>query len=404
MKNIDQRTTKSLIEQGWQALKNQQINDAIKLSQQLNQQSPNNSEAWYFTSQVAIAINNNNAAVQALNNACKLAPKNIGIKIILANFYLSINDFIQSNRHANYISALTLSANEHSQLGLLFFKLNHIEKATIHYRKAITSDDKNHQHYYNLATMQRFTGELGLAEENLSKAIKLNPLDVDAHALRVDLKKQTNETNSIESLTALLTKNLSAKDRVQVYFALAKSYEDLSEYGNSFSYLEKGNQLRRQHINYNIETDLKVLTNIQQTFDESWWKNKEKGNAIEQKKCSPFTPVFILGMPRTGSTLTDRILCANENVFSAGELSDFAQCLTSLVQQSEQGSGNSKSSFMAAASQVDFDQLGQDYLKAIEAKFSHIGIGDKINYIIDKLPFNYLYVGLIKKALPHAKI
>jgi tetratricopeptide (TPR) repeat protein len=404
MKKTAQTSAKSLLVNGWEALKKQQIKHAISLSQQLNQQYPNHSEGWYYTAQVAMIINNKAAAEQGLKNACKLAPTNISLKMILANFCLSNSDFKKAKTLALELDGLLLKAAEHNQLALLFSKLNLVDKAISHYQQAISLDSENHEHYYSLATVLRFAGDLALAEQHLDKAVTLQPLDIDAHVLKVDLRKQTFENNNIDNLSELLAKDLAIKDRVQVYFALAKSYEDLADYQQSFVYLEQGNKLRRKHINYQVQTDKNIMSDIRQIFSPLWWRN-HKGHGLSAiKASSTITPIFVLGMPRTGSTLTDRLLSANDNVFSAGELSDFEQQLTAQVNQYRSPRDHSKKSFISAASQVDFRQLGQDYLSSVTAHFGEAVVGDKTTYFIDKLPFNYLYVGLIKAALPQAKI
>jgi len=404
MKKTAQMSVKALLVNGWEALKKQQLEHAISLSQQLNQQYPNHSEGWYYTAQVAISLNNKQAAEQSLKNACKLAPANISLKMILANFYLSNNDFKQAKSWALELEKLLLKAAEHNQLALLFSKLNLVDQAISHYRQAITLDSENHEHYYSLATVLRFAGDLVLAEQHLDKAVALEPLDIDAHVLKVDLRKQSPENNDIEHLSKLLAQDLTIKDRVQVYFALAKSYEDLADYQQSFVNLDQGNKLRRKHINYQVKTDADTMSDICQVFNPLWWSRHKDTKSSASKSRSSITPIFVLGMPRTGSTLTDRILSASDNVFSAGELDNFAQQLTIQVNKQLSPSERSKKSFISTASEIDFAQLGKDYLSSVTTRFSEAGIGGKTNFFIDKLPFNYLYVGLIKAALPNAKI
>jgi tetratricopeptide (TPR) repeat protein len=404
MKNTAQISVKTLLVNGWEALKKQQLKHAISLSQQLNQQYPNHSEGWYYTAQVAISLNNKQAAEQSLKNACKLAPANISLKMILANFYLSNHDFKQAKGWALELDTLLLKAAEHNQLALLFSKLSLVDQAISHYQQAITLDSENHEHYYSLATVLRFAGDLVLAEQHLDKAVALEPLDIDAHVLKVDLRKQTPENNDIEHLSELLAQDLTIKDRVQVYFALAKSYEDLADHQQSFVNLEQGNKLRRKHINYQVKTDVDTMSDICQIFNPLWWSRHKDTESSASKSSSTITPIFVLGMPRTGSTLTERILSASDNVFSAGELDNFAQQLTIQVNKQLSPAERSKKSFIATASQIDFAQLGKDYLSSVTTRFSEAGIGGKTNFFIDKLPFNYLYVGLIKAALPNAKI
>jgi len=402
MKSIDKKHVKDMLIRAWDTLKSQRIDEAVKLSQTLNQQYPDLSEGWYFTAKVALVLHNNKAAEQALKNAYKLAPNNINVMIVLANFYMNNQQFRQAKELVSDLHESTFNAVEHNQLALLFSKLHLVEQSICHYRKAIALDTENHEHYYSLATVLRHAGELLLAEENLNKAIELQPLDIDAHVLNVDLKKQTQDDNSIDRLTQLLEQNLSPKDRVQVYFALAKSYEDLTKYTLSFEQVSLGNKLRREHINYDVKTDQGTISQITTVFNNTWWNNEQSNISGSCPNDKLITPIFVLGMPRTGSTLTDRILSSSNDVFTAGELNDFAIQLTTQVNQ--QSSSSSKSSFITAASVVDFKKLGSDYLSSVSARFEQVGLGVKSHYFTDKLPFNYLYIGLIKKALPQAKI
>jgi tetratricopeptide (TPR) repeat protein len=293
MKKMAQTSAKALLVNGWEALKKQQIQHAISLSQQINQQYPNHSEGWYYTAQVAMIINNKPAAEQGLKNACKLAPTNISLKMILANFCASNNDFKKAKTLALELDGLLLKAAEHNQLALLFSKLKLVDQAISHYQHAISLDSENHEHHYSLATVLRFAGDLALAEQHLDKAVTLQPLDIDAHVLKVDLRKQTSENNNIDNLSELLAKDLAIKDRVQVYFALAKSYEDLADYQQSFVYLEQGNKLRRKHINYQVQTDKNIMSDIRQIFSPLWWRNHKSHNLSAIKVSSTITPIFV---------------------------------------------------------------------------------------------------------------
>lgn len=399
----------SLLKQGWHDLNNQKINDAIKLSQQLNKQYPNNGEAWYFTGQIALAIGNLAAARQSLKNACKLIPQNPAWQISLANVYLKSHEATQVKNTIIALKNAKLTALEHNQVGMLFSQINMLPDAVEHYQQAINLDPSNNEHYYSLAAVQRHMGGLEQAEDNLTRAIALNTLDIDAHTLRVDLKKQTRENNFVEPLEALLNKQLSPKKEVQVRFALAKSHEDMAEYSRSFEYLQQASLLRRKHIDYDVAHDIETMTQISQSFNLNWWQKpsteiQQKAEADTETE-TDLTPIFILGMPRTGSTLTDRIISAGKNVHSAGELNDFARLFTAQVEKTFGTKMKSRQQFIEASSQIDFVKLGQDYLHSVKDQLSHIDFGkNKNQFFTDKLPFNFLYIGLIQKALPNAKI
>jgi len=397
-----------LLAQGWNFLRHKQINHAIKISQQLNKLYPNNGDGWHFTAQVALALGNLKAAKQSFKNACKLVPTRIAWKISLANTYYNLREIEQVKSSLLDVEKLTLTATLHNQVALLFSKIHLYEKSIEHYHKAITLEPSNYTHHYSLGAVHRYAGNLTLAEGYLTKAIEYKGNDIDAHALRVDLQKQTSDHNHIESLTALLEQNnattqLTAKDKVQINFALAKSYEDINDSTKSFEYLQQGTKLRRQHIEYNIKQDQIIMEDISHYFDQGWWSNTP---APRQSNVSEImlTPIFVIGMPRTGSTLIDRILSTGKAVLNAGELSDFSRLITEQVQQTFGAEIKNKQHFIKAASQINFEKLGNDYLASVEAQFSHLGLGENVHYFSDKLPFNFLYTGLIQKALPHAKI
>ena len=396
------QSAEKLLSQGWNCLRNQRINDAIKISQQLNKYHPNNAQAWYFTAQVALKIGNTPAAKKCLNNACKIHPNHASLKIALANVYLRENDFEQIKLIISDIENLSLTATDHNQVAMLCSQLKLSNRAIAHYQNAISLEAQNHEHHYSLAAVLRHAGELQQAEEHLTKAIELQPLDIDAHTLRVDLKKQTGEHNYVDSLNALLTKQLSARKQVQVQFALAKSYEDMGDCSQAFEHLQLGSNLRRKHLEYNVENDIATMTQISQSFDQNWWQKPSK--QVQEPDNTDIVPIFILGMPRTGSTLTDQILTAGDNVHSAGELNDFSRLLTERVKATYTGEIKNKLQFIAAAADIDFAKLGQDYLRSVKTQLADVGLGQKVHYFTDKLPLNFLYVGLLKKALPNAKI
>jgi len=406
--SVEAQPSQTLLSQGWALLRNNQINDAIKISQHLNKAYPNNGDAWYYTGQVALTIGNLIAAKQSFKNACKLVPTKIAWKITLANTYYNLREITQVKSYLLSIEKLALSATQHNQIALLYSQIHLFEQSITHYQKAILLEPENHSHHYSLAAIYRYSGNLIEAEAHLTKAIEYNENDIDAHALKVDVQKQTVKHNHIESLLALLEKKnaesqLTAKDKVQIFFALAKCYEDINKLVESFDSLQQGAKLRRQHIDYNIKQDQTIMADISHSFDQQWWLNKPKNQSINSSS-SQLTPIFIVGMPRTGSTLIDRVLSNGNDVLNVGELSDFSRLLTEQVQQKFGAEIKNKKQFIKAASQIDFEKLGNDYLASVEAQFAHLGLGKNIHYFSDKLPFNFLYTGLIQKALPHAKI
>jgi hypothetical protein len=139
---------------------------------------------------------------------------------------------------------------------------------------------------------------------------------------------------------------------------------------------------------YDVADDVATVDEIIKTYTPGICRAVDGDNNRE--------PIFIVGLPRTGTTLVDRILSSHSTVFAAGELNNFALEMTRLIQR--QGSVRSKSEAIAASLHIDFAQLGKNYIDSTRPQTGHSA------HFIDKMPLNYLYCGLIAKALPNAKI
>jgi hypothetical protein len=176
--------------------------------------------------------------------------------------------------------------------------------------------------------------------------------------------------------------------QVPIRYALAKEHEDLADYAASWRHLSAGAALRRRHLKYDLRTDLATINWITQAYPA----DSTFAGGFQSAE-----PIFILGMPRTGSTLVDRIVGSHTDVFSAGELPDFAAALVSAVQR-RLGRVPPRQELVAASATIDFAAVGADYLRRTRPRTG------RTRHFTDKLPLNYLYCGLIARALPGARI
>ena len=175
-------------------------------------------------------------------------------------------------------------------------------------------------------------------------------------------------------------------------YALAKELEDLGDYDEAFKFLEKGASLRRKNQRYDLQDDIKIFTAIKDAF------TRESVEAANGNGHVSDAPIFVLGLPRTGSTLVERIISSHSMVTSAGELNDFAIELLKLIAADNEGKQPSRLDLPRASLTVDMNRLGQNYVRAVKPL-----TGDASRFI-DKLPLNSLYIGLIYLALPNAKV
>ena len=282
----------------------------------------------------------------------------------------------------------------HDALGSLFSRANDQQRALSAYDRAVTLAPNNPHFIFNRATVYRFLGQLAEAEADYDRVIALKPTDYEAYANRSELRPQSVDANHIDELEALIARGIPDwRGDVQVRYALAKEYEDIDDYAKSFQHLRRGAKKRREHMRYDVTVDVATVDWIIEAFpaapDDS---EQRRGDAPSD------APIFIVGLPRSGTTLVDRILGSHSKVFSAGELDHFALCIVDAVRRRSGGVQLPRRELIARSADLDFAALGRDYLE----RARRVAAADM--RFTDKMPLNYLYCGLIRRALPNAKI
>jgi tetratricopeptide (TPR) repeat protein len=284
-------------------------------------------------------------------------------------------------------------------IGTLYSRANDQPRALAAYDRALALAPDQPAFLFNRAAVQRFLGELAQSEADYDRVIALRPTDFEAYKNRSELRRQTSERNHVAALRRLQTQGLTDwRGAVQVHYALAKEYEDLGDYAASFEQLQNGSRLRRAHLRYDIATDLATVDWIIEAFPEA--ATPQLDAAVSDPASGP---IFILGLPRSGSTLIERILGRHSMVHAAGELQSMALAIVEAVQQRSAATRSSatqmsRRELIEQSSQLDFDALGHDYRARARAS------GATGEYFIDKMPLNFLYCGLIRRALPQARI
>jgi tetratricopeptide (TPR) repeat protein len=242
---------------------------------------------------------------------------------------------------------------------------------------------------YNKAAVLRYLGRFGEAEACLDSAIEAAPHDGEAWLARSLLRTQTASRNHVASLHAALAQ---ASDRwpreVQLRYALAKEYEDLGADALSFQHLDAGARRRRRNLHYDAGSDIAAMEHIRAHF----------GRDYLARASSPHdaAPIFIFGLPRSGTTLIDRILGSHPDVVSLGELNEFPSSVIACANTA--GGAAGKLDLIARAAEVPAGDLGAAYLARVAEHAPASAV------FIDKLPMNYLYAGLIAAALPRARL
>ena len=255
---------------------------------------------------------------------------------------------------------------------------------------AVAAAAENPEYLFNLAMAQAMNGEAAAAEANLDAAIALRPDDHGAYHARANLRGYGADDNHIDGMLRLLRAGVPrARGETALCFAIAKELDDCGEHAEAFEYFKRGNDLQRRHMNYEVGDEVATIDRIVATHTAAALGAGARG--LETDEC-----VFIIGLPRSGTTLVESILAAHSQVYAAGELGTFPATLVGEMHR-QAGAPMAKAAFVARSLEVDPLVLGRGYVDATRPQTGRAA------RFTDKLPLNYLYAGLIHRALPGAR-
>lgn len=386
-------TAPQLEKQIWQLMKAGKLEQAAAACDQLNQAFPDYGPGWNTSSRLAISLNEPVIALKAVQRALLLSPGKPEWLLQKMASLAVYGDLSAANIIADEIAEHVFETAYHaSTCAVTMNRLERYADAERHYLRAVELNPNNPNYRFNLATAQRFMGNLDTATESLNRAIELNPLDCESQLLRSGFRTYTESENNIDSLLGALEKiPQEHPGRVQLCYALAKELDDLQRYDESFERLQQGAAARRSKLPYQPGQDLGAMRTIRAQFDSDIFASSPAGFINAE-------PIFVIGMPRAGTALVERVLNNHSVVRAVGEPQSFG---IELVNQCEQLTGalpENAEQLMSAARKIDFAALGEAYhnsAKPASGAYAHF---------VDKLPINFMYAGLIHLALPKAKI
>ncbi|MFO1394374.1 MAG: sulfotransferase [Steroidobacteraceae bacterium] len=244
---------------------------------------------------------------------------------------------------------------------------------------------------YDLALSYFFANDEDEAERCLDVVLRQFPQHGGALYLRSVLRTQTASRNHVEDLRARLASGRGTPaDAAATHYALAKEYEDLGDHARAFAALQTGAKLKRRLLNYSSSDEIGALRAIESAFGPD-------AAAAARPGCDREAPIFVLGIPRTGTTLVERMLSSHPDVESIGEFPDFPVLLREQADRVIDESPGTALTPAQASVRVDFAELGNRYLDSAR----QLCTGPRF---VDKLPYNSLYCGHLVKALPRARL
>ena len=307
----------------------------------------------------------------------------------LGKIFLASGEIDSSIEHLE--CAITLKsdfADAHNNLGSAFLRINKLNDAIKSYKKAIALKPDFAVANNNLGIAYLRKGDPKLASKFFENAITITPGYATAHhnlsGVKV-YKEKDKQVSLIESL--LIENNLSQKERIYLNFALAKAYEDLGNHEELFKHLNEGNRIRKKEMSNSI-ADSEEHNELIKLFFNS---NNINNIKLTYRDSLPIRPIFIVGMPRSGTSLVEQIISSHHEVYGAGEVNNFHNIIMPIIEEHAVNENyNLKND--------EFALIRKQYSNSLERFYAN----EKV--ITDKWILNFKTIGFILSAFPESKI
>lgn len=350
--------------------------------------NPQHADAYFLLGIIHIEIAQIAKATKLIDKAIILAPAHDEYYAYLAKCHSLLGDISATLNAAEKVqidkvkNALTLDT-----LGVSLSRIGWHEKALDCFKAALVMVRDNASFYYNYAVSCKFSGDFKQAKIGFERAIALRPNYHEAYYAMSDLGGINQDNNHIKQLEQLLSTMDSPDASLHLAHALAKEYESLGKYPEAFAVLNTAKARKRKNTPYDFIQDESIF----KLAGPASWDDISQTTGFDSKQ-----PIFVMGMPRSGTTLVERIISHHSDVVSCGELQDFGLAVKELTQTNSNKVLDVET--LQAAKLVDCKKLGQRYIERTAVK------SGKSKHFVDKLPFNFFYIALILRALPNAKI
>lgn len=365
--------------------------EAARLADQLMQTAPPHAGVQFIAGVAALQMRRIPQAVAHLDVATAMNPRRVDYATQYARALATGRMLREAVIAADKALALgPTDALSLDTLGVIYTQANAHVRAAALFRRAVDQEPNRASYRFNLATALMFQGELDASEREYDACLALDPTYWKVHLAISQLRRQSADSNHLERLHGLLATHAGERSaQLYVNLALAKELEDLERYSESFKHLTAGKASQHDLRQYSSQRDAVIFKTLEDLFPAPLDGSVAPGHDSHE-------PIFVVGMPRTGTTLIDRILSSHSQVHSGGELQAFGLQLKRM-------SGSRTPPILdqdtlLRSRTLDWARLGAAYINDTRPGTGHTP------RFIDKLPHNFLYLGHIARALPNARI
>lgn len=351
---------------------------------------PDIADAWFCRSACELAISKPDLALVSVDKALQLDPDNsrnlahrarclVGVGKTMSGLEIARKLAAKEQDNPQLLDALATTMSEAGEPA----------EAIPVLEQAISINAGIAQYHTNYGTTLHFCRRTDEAEVAYLRGLELKPDDFHGYWLLSRLRKATTEKNFLERFHRVLDQHQDKLiARVSINYALGDQYEDLNQFDEAFKHYQRGAEATLEHTPYHEESTNELLDAYRREFDVNSFASEPAGYDNDEA-------ILIVGMPRSGTTLVERIIASYDDVFAAGELHNFTHLLTERC--SELNPGKRGVDILTGAASLDFAELGQSYIESTRPRTGHT------RFFIDKYPFNFQIAGAMAKALPKAK-
>jgi tetratricopeptide (TPR) repeat protein len=354
---------------------------------------PDHLDSHFTLGNVFFALGRDGDAAKCYLRVLQLSPRHPETHNNLANVLLRQGH--AERAIAYYRTAVEIKpdyADAYGNMGNALLELNRLEESIEQNRRAIEIKPERFGSYNNLGVAYQALGQFEEATRAFERALELSPNEGPIHLNLANMDKFTPDDRRLPGLRRLLDNvdSLDEEKKIAAHFAMGKALADLKQHDDAFEHLKKANALKRKTFDYDEPQRLAMHENLREKFSPELFRgHAEAGDRS-------WSPIFIVGMPRSGTTLMEQVLASHSKVFGAGELETFKELIGECAKS--QNVPPAYPDLVTSLSSERITELGQAYTTRVRA------LAPDAPHIVDKMPLNFVFVGLIHLALPNARI
>ena len=383
---FSQQGRKAISDKNWQYL--------AEVVREVFAEFPEEAESHFLLGKLLSAQNNIKGSTHTFEQVLAIDPERYDAAIELAHLYtISRRNKDAYSLVQKYQDKIDKSPVYLSAVGMVYDNIGMPEEANEFHNKAFELQPDLDSFKTNLAISNLHLGKLSEAKSLYEDLIEKNPEHQRHHYFFSRLGEATNDEHIKQMLQTVEASGQSDERNIYINYALAKEYEDLKQWSSAFEHYKVAGDAATKVSNYDVSEDINIVNTIIEHCSQEWLNARADTTRI----VSGPAPIFIVGLPRTGTTLLERILSSHNSVTSVGE----TQFLPMLIREFS-GMADTRqisSEIIQGACKNDVTGLAQRYFDGLEYRMDR-----SKDYVIEKLPYNFLYVAFIKKAFPNAKI